>query len=85
MAEEITRVGPPDVLETQDHQAVGYVMVMRRLTHTPVLAPVPLVATDVGGQRELIRSGANGILCRAGDTADLSPSLAAVLDLAPPR
>lgn len=44
-----------------------------------------VVATDAGGQRELIRSGDNGILCRAGDAADLSASLAAALDLAPAR
>ena len=40
-----------------------------------------VVASDAGGQRELIRSGWNGILCAAGDPADLSASLAAALDL----
>ena len=44
-----------------------------------------VVATDAGGQRELIRSGDNGILCRAGDAADLSASLAMALDLPPAR
>ncbi len=45
VAEEITRVGPPDVIEAQDYQAVGYFMAMRRLTHDPVFAQVPLVVT----------------------------------------
>jgi glycosyltransferase involved in cell wall biosynthesis len=59
-----------------------------RLTHlvTP-LKPLEamaqgrlVVASDVGGHRELIRDGETGVLFRAGDVEDCAASLLAVLD-----
>jgi PEP-CTERM/exosortase A-associated glycosyltransferase len=38
-----------------------------------------LVASDVGGHRELIRDGENGMLFRAGDAASLTRTLATLL------
>lgn len=38
-----------------------------------------LIASDVGGHRELIRDGETGFLFRAGDAADLAAKIAAVL------
>ncbi len=38
-----------------------------------------LVASDVGGHRELIRDGATGILFRGGDSADLTAKILALL------
>jgi PEP-CTERM/exosortase A-associated glycosyltransferase len=39
-----------------------------------------VVASDVGGHRELIRSGENGYLFKAGSTKDLAATLVNVLD-----
>ncbi|MDT7538081.1 MAG: hypothetical protein QOI82_1666 [Actinomycetota bacterium] len=41
-------------------------------------AGLPIVATDVGGNREVL--GDTGVLCRAGDPADLARTLQGLLD-----
>ena len=38
-----------------------------------------LVASDVGGHRELIRDGETGVLFRAGDTASLADAIVRLL------
>lgn len=42
-------------------------------------AALPIVATDVGGNREIVRDGRNGRLVAAGDPAGLADALLAVL------
>lgn len=39
-----------------------------------------LIASDVGGHRELVRDGETGYLCRAGDAAALASTVEKVLD-----
>ena len=39
-----------------------------------------LIASDVGGHRELVRDGETGYLCRAGDTPALASTIEKVLD-----
>lgn len=43
-------------------------------------AGVPVVASDLGGLREIVRPGENGVLFRPGDVASLRSALAAILD-----
>ena len=40
----------------------------------------PVVATDVGGTREAVQDGANGLLARAGDPADLAEKILALIN-----
>jgi len=46
---------------------------------------VPVVATRVGGIPELVRDGVTGLLCRAGDVADLAEKMERLLCHAPLR
>ena len=41
---------------------------------------LPIVATDVGGNREIVRDGVNGCLVAAGDAAAFADALRALLD-----
>jgi glycosyltransferase involved in cell wall biosynthesis len=41
---------------------------------------LPIVATDVGGNREIVREGVNGLLVPAGDPPALAAALARLLD-----
>lgn len=39
----------------------------------------PLIATDVPGCRDVVKEGRNGLLCRAGDAADLARAMMACI------
>ncbi|NOZ25650.1 MAG: glycosyltransferase [Nitrospirae bacterium] len=45
-----------------------------------MLAGLPVVATDVGGNRELITDGENGFLCPPGDASSLAERILYLLD-----
>ena len=47
-------------------------------------AGLPIVATDVGGNRQLVGSGRHGLLCRSEDVEGMAEALATLLD-APDR
>jgi glycosyltransferase involved in cell wall biosynthesis len=45
-----------------------------------ILLGTPVVATDVGGMRELVEDGVSGVLVRPGNPAELAAALASVLE-----
>ena len=47
-------------------------------------AGLPVVATDVGGNRQLVGSGRHGLLCRSEDVEGMADTLGTLLD-APDR
>ncbi len=48
--------------------------------HEAALARVPVIATDLGGMREFVQDGVNGLLFRRNDVADLAAKLRAIVD-----
>ena len=87
----VTFAGRIDVGLVPALYAVAEVMVYPRVPHrlTEMVTPlkpleamarrVPVIATDVGGHRELICDRVTGFLCRAGDDAALAGKIVEVL------
>jgi glycosyltransferase involved in cell wall biosynthesis len=71
----------PDVLAASDVFALTSVTEAASLVLLEAMASrLPVVATDVGGNRELARDGIDGLLVPRGDAAATAKAIATLLD-----